>query len=179
MRRVPTEDQQHVQWLGCWACNMRYQNSIILLLIRPLESAHVCSVRRAVLSLSLRLRPQSLFRLVLGTAGSAFGRRRSTAAQVVNTELFRLTASLSSPWLLGHDRQRSLTRLAQLTEPLARKEITRIRTGDTGTRSTRERSFCDRRGAVEDKSECGVSTRHDASCFTLSLSTRALHVNRI
>lgn len=47
-----------------------------------------------------------------------------------------MTASLSSSWLLGHNSQRLSTRLVQLTEPLARKEISRIRTGDTGTRST-------------------------------------------
>lgn len=67
-------------------------------------------------------------------------------------------------WRLGFARQQTLsTRLVQLTELLARKEITYIRTGDTGTRSAREGSFYDRQEAVEDKSDVG-SPRHGARC---------------
>ena len=168
MRRVPTEDQQHVQWLGCWACNMRYQNSMILLLIRPLKSAHTCSVRRAVFVTVASNETWETVRLVLETSGSTLRRsRRSTVAQVVKTgRPLQVTASLSRSWLLGHNSQRLSIGLVQLTEPLACKEISRIRTGDTGTRSTRERSFCDRREAVETTRNVGsphVMT-HFASC---------------
>ncbi|TIA51671.1 hypothetical protein D6C77_08781 [Aureobasidium pullulans] len=86
-------------------------------------------------------------RLVLETFGSALGGspRRSLLSMLNIFEPFR-----SSPSLGGNNEKRT-TRLVQLTELFARKEIAHIRTGDTGTRSTREVVY-DRQRAVGDKS---------------------------
>jgi len=124
---------------------------MILLLIRPLKSAHTCGVRRVVCSCR--------FEWDLGDcppcSGNIWQYSRAQQAKHCRSSCqdwatsSQVTASLSRSWLLKHNSQGLPIGLVQLTEPLARKEITRIRTGDTGTRSTRERSFCDRREAVE------------------------------
>ncbi|THW14622.1 hypothetical protein D6C93_07189 [Aureobasidium pullulans] len=86
-------------------------------------------------------------RLVLETFGSALGGspRRSVLSILNIFEPFFSSTSL------GGNNEKRTTRLVQLTELFARKEIAHIRTGDTGTRSTREVVY-DRQRAVGDKS---------------------------
>ncbi|THZ90951.1 hypothetical protein D6C82_10188 [Aureobasidium pullulans] len=86
-------------------------------------------------------------RLVLETFGSALGGspRRSLLSMLNIFEPFFSSTSL------GGNNEKRTTRLVQLTELFARKEIAHIRTGDTGTRSTREVVY-DRQRAVGDKS---------------------------
>ncbi|KEQ79006.1 hypothetical protein M438DRAFT_360065 [Aureobasidium pullulans EXF-150] len=86
-------------------------------------------------------------RLVLETFGSALGGspRRSLLSMLNIFEPFFSSTSL------GGNNEKRTTRLVQLTELFARKEIAHIRTGDTGTRSTRE-VVDDRQRAVGDKS---------------------------
>ncbi|THX24986.1 hypothetical protein D6D10_10010 [Aureobasidium pullulans] len=86
-------------------------------------------------------------RLVLETFGSALGGspRRSVLSILNIFEPFFSSTSL------GGNNEKRTARLVQLTELFARKEIAHIRTGDTGTRSTRE-VVDDRQRAVGDKS---------------------------
>ncbi|CAC9885974.1 unnamed protein product, partial [Aureobasidium pullulans] len=86
-------------------------------------------------------------RLVLETFGSALGGspRRSVLSILNIFEPFFSSTSL------GGNNEKRTTRLVQMTELFARKEIAHIRTGDTGTRSTRE-VVQDRQRAVGDKS---------------------------
>ncbi|THW32268.1 hypothetical protein D6D21_10438 [Aureobasidium pullulans] len=86
-------------------------------------------------------------RLVLETFGSALGGspRRSLLSMLNIFEPFFSSTSL------GGNNEKRTARLVQLTELFARKEIAHIRTGDTGTRSTRE-VVQDRQRAVGDKS---------------------------
>ncbi|THX68726.1 hypothetical protein D6D04_10499 [Aureobasidium pullulans] len=86
-------------------------------------------------------------RLVLETFGSALGGspRRSVLSILNIFEPFFSSTSL------GGNNEKRTTRLVQLTGLFARKEIAHIRTGDTGTRSTREVVY-DRQRAVGDKS---------------------------
>lgn len=87
-------------------------------------------------------------RLVLETFGSALGGspRRSVLSILNIFEPFFSSTSLG-----GNNEKRTTRLVQQLTQLFARKEIAHIRTGDTGTRSTREVVY-DRQRAVGDKS---------------------------